>query len=112
MCVNVATAGELLRRELAAGASELGLAKKIAGSDDGAHPDVQSLRFVVRRASAGSEPNTENAKRIEAAFGVKVDPPRTSTRRREDLGEEVRKIVDRLDALTRRVRALERRRPA
>ena len=69
------TAGDLLRAELDKGATELGLAKRLAGSDKDADPEVQRWRFIVRRAAEGSEPNAKNARRISEVLDRDVEKP-------------------------------------
>lgn len=74
------TAGDLLRAELEKGASELGLAKRMVGSDKDADPEVQRWRFIIRRAAEGSEPNAKNARRISEVLDQKVETPRRRVR--------------------------------
>ena len=70
MLRSAVTAGELIRRELAGGASQLAIAKRLAGSDDDADSDVRRWRFVVMRAARGGEPAAENRPRIAEVYGV------------------------------------------
>lgn len=73
------TAGDLLRQALKEGASDQGIAKRLARSDDEANPEVKRWRYVVRRARLGSEPSAANIRRIAELF--KVDPDTLAHRR-------------------------------
>lgn len=108
MC-EIVTAGDLIRRSLAGGATELGLAKEIAGQANDQHPDVQRLRFVIMRAADGGEPNARNAKEIAEFYGVEVDRP---SRVRQNghpqrLEVVVLRLVEDVDNLTGQVEHLE-----
>jgi hypothetical protein len=60
----------LIRQALEDGASELGLAKRLADNTSDTDPEVKRWRYVVRRARAGGEPSRENVKRIAETFGA------------------------------------------
>lgn len=129
------TAGELIRNALAGGATELGLAKRLAGTNS---HGVQKWRFVVRRARQGAEPTGENAKHVAELFGVTIEQPQRQEVRKDlaarleqvealavanqERSQELRDAVElvgtaveelasgiqaRLDQLERRLRALE-----
>lgn len=91
----VVTAGDLIRRELEAGSSELGLAKRLAGSAKDDEPEVKRWRYVVRRAGKGSEPDNGNITRIVELL---ADPGETIERRGRGQHH-----LDRLEALAEAV---------
>ena len=102
------TAGDLLRKEIEAGSSMLGLAKLLAGSTDETNASVRSWYYVVRRARDGAEPEKEKVKRIEDVFDKRLEPPRREHRldRLEAVEKAtaenrraIRAMVRRLDAL-------------
>ena len=95
----VVTAGDLIRRELSSGASELGLAKRLAGSKKDSDPEVRRWRYVVRRARKGSEPDDGNVTRI-----VELLADHDETIERRARGQHQ---LDRLEALAVEVRRLE-----
>ena len=70
------TAGDALRRELEAGSSVLGLAKRLAGSDSDSDPEVKRWRYVVMRAARGGEPAAANVDQIARTLGVEAEPRR------------------------------------
>jgi hypothetical protein len=120
--VREVTAGDLIRRALSEGSTELGLAKRIAGSDDDKNADVQRWRFVVHRAAEGAEPNDLNAKRIAEVFEQTVERPHRRLRAVPDnqaaleaevlrLSREVDRLAEQVERLTGRVELLERRSP-
>lgn len=102
------TAGELLRAELAQGASQLGLAKRLAGSQNDADAEVKRWRYVVQRAARGSEPQGDNVKRIEETFGVSLDRPERQSVRQAELEASVIDLTKQVQRLARRVAAAER----
>jgi chemotaxis regulatin CheY-phosphate phosphatase CheZ len=95
------TAGDLIRQALADGSSELGLAKRLAGSTSDADDEVKRWRYVVRRARAGAEPQEENVRRIAAVFSVdpaQLERPARPLRRK--LEDRLRALQAEVDGLT------------
>lgn len=67
MCADCAvsmTAGDLIRAALNGGESQLGLAKRLAGTSSDADQEVRRWRYIVMRASKGGEPQDSNIPRI------------------------------------------------
>lgn len=91
------TAGELLRRELEKGSSQLALAKRLAGTDDDQDSDVKRWRYVVMRAARGAEPQEDKWPRIAETLGVKkLERPKRAGRL---------SLEDRLELLSAQLRA-------
>jgi hypothetical protein len=108
------TAGDLIRRELENGASELGLAKRLAGTSDDGDAEVKRWRYIVRRAGSGSEPQATNVAQIARVFKVKAGklerrPQARQLGRQAELEAEVLRLAGDVKRLAHRVSALERR---
>lgn len=96
------TAGDLIRSELAAGNSQLGLARRLAGTGDAA--EVTRWRYVVQRAAKGSEPHPANVARIEEVFGQETERPLVIRRGRlAALEAEVLGLAVRLESIEAQV---------
>jgi hypothetical protein len=106
------TAGDLIRRELENGATELGLAKRLAGTTDDSSAEVKRWRYVVRRAGRGSEPQEANITRVATVFKAGKLERRPRVRqlgRQAELEAEVLRLAGDVKRLAHRVSALERR---
>lgn len=80
----VMTAGDLIRAELDSGESQLGLAKRLAGTTSDADPEVRRWRYVVMRAAKGAEPQEGNLPRIAEILGGNTGDLRRGRVERKD----------------------------